>query len=185
MKVEWLEKLRASQQKHQHSPSAMFAQLATVSPDNRPANRTVVFRSFEDKSLVFTTRQDSEKVAHLKHNPWAELCWYFFETREQYRISGRCEVIGGSSTEMQEVRKRVWHTLSDASRQMFTWPAPGKPLENPQSNSQVALQSLPETFVLLVLTPFKVETLDLRFMPHQRRHYDLLDDQWQHVDVNP
>lgn len=185
MKVEWFERLRASQQKHQHSPSAVFAQLATVSPDNRPANRTVVFRFFIDTSLVFTTRQDSEKVAHLQHNPWAELCWYFTETREQYRISGRCKVIDASSIDMQEVRERVWQTLSDASRQTFTWPAPGKPLESPESFAHALLPGLPETFVLLVLIPFKVETLDLLFTPHQRRYYDLLDDQWQDVDVNP
>ena len=30
---------------------------------------------------------------HVKENPWSEICWYFTESREQYRLSGKLYII--------------------------------------------------------------------------------------------
>ncbi len=185
MKPEWLEGLEQSLAKHLHIPSSIFAQLATVDLDNRPANRTVVFRSFASEKLVFTTRQDAEKVSQVLNNPWVELCWYFTESREQYRILGKCQVIDVSSVEMQETREHVWQTLSDSSKQTFTWPASGKPLESLESYQKRTPDNLPDQFVLLVLEPRQVDILDLRSTPHQRNIYSLTNKDWVVQAVNP
>jgi hypothetical protein len=33
------------------------------------------------------------KVEHLQRMPWAEICWYFTETQEQYRIGGNLTLV--------------------------------------------------------------------------------------------
>ena len=185
MKPQWLERLEHSLTKHKHIPSSIFAQLATVDLGNCPANRTVVFRSFVDEKLVFATRNDAAKVSQILNNPWAELCWYFIETREQYRILGRCEVIDSSSIEMQKTREHIWQTLSDSSKQMFAWPASGKPVDSPESYQNPVVHLMPEQFVLIVLEPVKVDIVDLHHMPHQRHIYTLTDATWVTQRVNP
>ena len=34
------------------------------------------------------------KVEHVKKNPWAEACWYFPDSREQFRLGGDLVIIG-------------------------------------------------------------------------------------------
>ena len=41
------------------------------------------------KSNVHRTR----KMEDFQKQPWAEICWYFTETREQYRLTGKLSVI--------------------------------------------------------------------------------------------
>jgi PPOX class probable FMN-dependent enzyme len=179
MKPEWLERLEQSLVHHAQKPSAMFAQLATIDLNNRPANRTVVFRSFRDSALCFTTRKDSEKVAHLQSNPWAELCWYFTDSREQYRMMGKCHV---SKCDYSET---IWRTLSDATKQMFTWPTSGEPLGTQDAFRHPVPVEIAEQFVLLTLEPVRVDVLDLKPSSHHRKRYDLHDGIWSACDINP
>jgi hypothetical protein len=34
------------------------------------------------------------KVEDIKRNPWSEICWYFPESREQYRLGGDLVLVG-------------------------------------------------------------------------------------------
>ena len=34
------------------------------------------------------------KVEHVQKEPWAEICWYFTESREQFRLGGNLQIIG-------------------------------------------------------------------------------------------
>ena len=86
----WRPSLVLALYRNRHAPYSRFVQLATVRADGRPANRTVVFRGFLDETpqLTFVTDSRSPKVAELSHSPWAEVCWYFPVTHEQFRIGG-------------------------------------------------------------------------------------------------
>jgi len=81
-----------------------YFQLATNSLNGYPSNRTIVFRGFlkegeiddQEKSLSefmsknplkFTTDVRSEKVKELHLDNRAQLCWYFHDTKEQFRFS--------------------------------------------------------------------------------------------------
>lgn len=33
-------------------------------------------------------------MEHVKQNPWAEACWYFPDTREQFRLGGELTIVG-------------------------------------------------------------------------------------------
>ena len=76
--------------RNRQSPQSRFVQLATIRENGRPAVRTLVFRGFLDDThrLTFATDGRSEKVVEIEHSPWAEACWYFHLTREQFRFSG-------------------------------------------------------------------------------------------------
>src|SRR5689334_23499488 len=78
--------------------SARFVQLATVRPDGRPANRTLVFRGFRAGSdqLRFATDVRSAKAAEIRYYPRGEVCWYFPATREQFRQAGTLQLLGAN-----------------------------------------------------------------------------------------
>lgn len=173
-------------------PNARYLQLATVQLDNRPANRTVVFRGFyaDSDQLKFVVDARSQKITQIEQQPWAEACWYFPETREQFRISGSLTLVtdGYPDLVLQQARQNTWQELSDAARLQYTWPDPGQPkadaaafeslLPNPN-------EPLPH-FCLLLLEPVQVDHLELRGEPQNRSIYCRNDvNNWSTQPINP
>ncbi|WP_414551144.1 Npun_F5749 family FMN-dependent PPOX-type flavoprotein [Anabaena sp. CCY 0017] len=172
---------------------ARYLQLATVGENNRPANRTVVFRGFLEDSnqLKFITDARSDKVDQIEKQPWAEICWYFPNTREQFRLSGCLTLIGDDDSHpiLQPARIKIWQELSDAARLQFAWPNPGKPrVDKPEAfapSPPNSAQPLPN-FCLLLLEPTQVDHLELRGEPQNRRIYHLDEQQeWVSQEINP
>ncbi|MFO0952408.1 MAG: pyridoxamine 5'-phosphate oxidase family protein [Isosphaeraceae bacterium] len=184
----WRTRLDAAVQAHGGEPTARYAQLATVRADGRPANRTVVVRGLIEPEgcPVITTDIRSQKVSQLRENPWAELCWLFPLTREQFRFQGRVRVVTGPRE--APLRDPWWQSLPEASRRTFLFPTPGTspraaradfPLEDP------APAEPPESFVLLVFQPEEVEYLDVRVQPHERVRYTRAGEGWSAEPINP
>lgn len=174
------------------SPNARYLQLATVRADNRPANRTVVFRGFleDTDQLKFVIDVRSQKVAEIAYQPWAEACWYFVETREQFRITGCLTLVTTDELDstLQQTRVTTWQQLSDATRLQFTWPYPGKPRADPSAFEQSPpnpVEPLPD-FCLLLLEPIQVDRLELSGEPQNRWLYYLESDRsWSNQAINP
>ncbi|WP_339458438.1 Npun_F5749 family FMN-dependent PPOX-type flavoprotein [Nodularia spumigena] len=172
---------------------ARYLQLATVGENNRPANRTVVFRGFLEDSnqLKFITDARSDKVDQIQQQPWAEICWYFPNTREQFRLSGCLTLIRDDNSHpiFQPARIKIWQELSDAARLQFAWPDPGKPrVDKPaafEPSPPNPAQPVPN-FCLLLLDPLEVDHLELRGEPQNRRIY-CRDEQeeWSTQEINP
>ncbi|MEL4896159.1 Npun_F5749 family FMN-dependent PPOX-type flavoprotein [Crocosphaera sp. Alani8] len=171
-------------------PNARYFQLATVDREGNPANRTVVFRGFLNKSnqLQIITDSRSQKLTEINHHSSSEICWYFPKTREQFRITGKITIIDHKH-EKEKARLTVWQNLSDAAKQQFTWPHPG---ENLTENKEDFKQQIPSTtqpvpnFILLLFNPEKVDHLELKGSPHQRTFYYLDDEKnWIKQLVNP
>ena len=55
------------------------------------------------------------KAEHLQHQAWAEICWYFPDSREQFRIAGRLTVVGDDYPDA-ELRKVCPHFISATRR---------------------------------------------------------------------
>ncbi len=188
----WRSHLADALERNRSLPYARYLQLATVRTDGRPANRTVVFRGFlkDTNQLKFITDSRSEKVEQIEHLSWGEACWYFPETREQFRISGQLIVVGDNHSDARLVRSRSasWQELSDAARLQFTWRYPGK---NKPEDSQAFSPTLPDAvepltnFCLLLLEPIQVDHLELRGNPHNRCLYRLDSNFWSIQAVNP
>ncbi len=181
MVAPWRSPLARSLHKHRHWPQARYLQLATVTPTGEPTNRTVVFRGFAENSddLQFVTDRRSAKVQHLQVNPRAEACWYFAETREQYRIAGAVQMVTGDE------RLPLWEALSAKARQQFVWPHPGQPRAAPEAFAIAAPALPPETFWVLRLQPDRVDRLALRGAPQDRWHYWREGDTWHTTAWNP
>jgi PPOX class probable FMN-dependent enzyme len=190
----WRSHLARSLHQHRNQPEARFLQLATIDLDQRPRNRTVVFRGFLENRdrfpdcLKIVTDSRSQKIEQIAANPWAEVSWYFTKTRSQFRILGKLILIDSefSDLELQTARSVVWQALSEPARMQFTWahpresrvdfleiapPDPAQPLDN---------------FCLLLLQPIEVDRLELRGTPQNRWIYQR-DEQgnWSEQEVNP
>lgn len=170
---------------------ARYFQLATVRVDGRPANRTVVFRGFLDNTnqLKIITDARSEKANQIDHNTCGEACWYFPNTREQFRLFGQLTLIRENCSDAQllDARTRSWQELSDAARVQFTWSHPGTPREATEFNqpSPDPISPLPH-FCLLLLDSTHVDHLQLRGDPQNRSIYSFGDAiGWSMQAVNP
>lgn len=185
----WRLPLDAARSAQPADPSTRYAQLATVRPDGRPANRTVVVRDLVGPSArpLFTSDARSAKLDDLNAEPRAELCWYFGPTREQFRLSGVVEVVGDDAPAgLASLRHNAWDALPDGSRRTFAWPPPGAPRADPAAFEGDTPVGPPAEFLVLLLDPEWVEHLDLRTHPHTRIRY-VRDAKggWSAEAVNP
>lgn len=171
---------------------ARYFQLATVRPDGRPANRTVVFRGFlpDSNQLTIISDRRSQKIPQIQQTRWAEICWYFPKTREQFRLSGALNVVEQSdpNAQWQQAYTQTWQKLSDSARAQFYWPPPGQPHdpEGSQPDPPENLDNPAENFVLLIFEPTEVDHLELRSQPHNRLFYWCdSGQQWHTKAINP
>ncbi|MEM9665776.1 MAG: Npun_F5749 family FMN-dependent PPOX-type flavoprotein [Bacteroidota bacterium] len=167
-----------------------YLQLATVRPGGTPANRTVVFRGFQEGTnrLMIVTDRRSEKIPDLRQCPHAEICWYFPKTREQVRLRGPVQVIEAEAPDdaLAQARLRAWQALSEASQRPFLGPPPGTPVETPADASLAPTAHPPATFCLVLLDPVWVDHLELRPTPQARTRYERqADASWTQQAVQP
>mgnify|MGYP001983414058 CR=1 FL=1 len=193
--------LSAIKKNDKHMPYAKYFQLATVKPNGKPANRTVVYRGFlgETAKVTVVTDLRSSKVQELARNAAGEFAWYFPESREQFRVAGELEVIAKDSASMQSERQAAWDRMSPAGRAQFAWPTPGFPqLEEgavrPGTNKQTF--DVPEDVVAdgsdandnFCLVVMRVEEVDHLSLRSNRRftHVKVKETgEWVTTEVNP
>jgi PPOX class probable FMN-dependent enzyme len=159
--------------------------------DGRPANRTLVFRGFleETDQLKFVVDARSQKTEQINQCSWGEACWYFTETREQFRISGCLTLVGADHPDaaLRQARQATWQDLSDNTRLQFAWPHPSK------NRADMSAFTLPApdpdiaspNFCLLLLEPTQVDHLELQGEPQNRWIYSFDDSCWSTQAVNP
>uniref|UniRef100_A0A0E0NNS7 pyridoxal 5'-phosphate synthase n=1 Tax=Oryza rufipogon TaxID=4529 RepID=A0A0E0NNS7_ORYRU len=89
-----------------------------------------------------------------------DICWYFTDTWEQFRISGFIDVIDGSNPEpvKLQLRERAWFGSSVKSRLQYLGPCPGLPIPDDDLIKDAHLDPSAgpvDAFCLLVLDPEK------------------------------
>lgn len=188
----WRPSLDLALHRNRNRPELRFVQLATVRSDGRPAIRTVVFRGFLDdaRKLIFTTDGRSAKHAQIEAHPHGEICWYFPETREQFRLAGFLTLVDEASVDVDllQTRDDIWAEMSDETRLSFTWPTPGEPrnlsIRFPTTAPDPSYPA--DAFCLMILTAIEVDHLELQGSPQHRWKYeaDALG-RWSGREVNP
>ena len=188
----WRSPLARALHRNRSLPNARYLQLATVRPDGRPANRTVVFRGFwaGTDQLQFAIDSRSQKTEQILLKAWGEGCWYFPETREQFRILGKLTRVSADQPDqaLSQTRARLWQDLSDAARTQFAWAQPGEP--RAATDTFMPPPPDPETplpnFEVLLLDPEQVDHLELRGDPQNRCLYSRMPrDRMQNPDASP
>ncbi|KAH7659546.1 Pyridoxamine 5'-phosphate oxidase protein [Dioscorea alata] len=164
----WKQLLQAAMDSHAHLKHSSFIQLATLGTNGRPANRTVVFRGFLDGSDRIRMHTDSRscKIEEIKHCPFGEICWYFTESWEQFRINGKIEIIDKSTTDAIKVeqREKSWQSIAGKSKLQYLGPAPRSPYkEGPGIDYELDPSAGPfDAFSLLILEPDQVDYINLK-----------------------
>lgn len=190
--IPWLSVLLDSVQSNKSVASSRFMQLATVDKSGNPAVRTLVYRGCDPATgfIVMHTDSRSTKISELKQHATAQLCWYFSETREQYRISGTTELVDSHTPSFQQLRLNQWNNLSLSSRASYQSHQPGTALDinseaHTISQDQRTVEEISNHFMLILLFPNEVDHLQLKQTPHKRAGFRLLDKQWCMGELNP
>lgn len=198
----WRSPIDRALDRNRSLPYARYFQLATVvggaSPlenrDLRPHNRTLVFRGWLEpmSQLQSVTDVRSSKAINLLAgaSPWAEVCWYFPETREQLRLSGTLRLVTAECTVTSDykARQQVWQQMSDAGRIQFDWGTPGEDRSpDPQAFDPPPPDPLQPSvnFCLLLMETLQVVHLELRGDPQNCYLYELVNGEWQMRSINP
>jgi pyridoxamine 5'-phosphate oxidase len=189
----WRSAIARALHRNRSLPQARYFQLATVDLDLRPHNRTLVFRGWQPSSqLQSVTDIRSSKAINLLTgaSPWAEICWYFPTTREQFRLSGTLRLVTSECPVNDDckARQQAWQQMSDAGRIQFDWGTPGADRNaDPQAfnPSQPDPQQPSPNFCLLLLDALKVVHLELRGDPQNCYSYELVSGEWQMRSINP
>jgi pyridoxamine 5'-phosphate oxidase len=180
----WLPILRSALDA-EYADRPRIATLATIDFDRQPRARTVILRRIDDDgTLWIASDAHSDKNAHLRNRDDAELVLYLPASREQFRIFGRCRIIGRGDDE--PVRLQFWQSLSDTARAMFLWPTIGQPvIENQTVPTAVPKTTpMPDNFELIALRPEQVQHLTTTSIPHRRTRYRRFSA-WQPESINP
>jgi pyridoxamine 5'-phosphate oxidase len=190
----WRSSIARALHRNRSLPNARYVQLATVTNDHRPQNRTLVFRGWLEpgSQIQFVTDVRSQKAINLlaSGSPWAEACWYFPKTREQFRLSGRLELVTAASSNAgySKARQQAWQQMSDSGRVQFDWGTPGADRsEDPTAfNPPQPDEYQPSVnFCLLLLDVITVTHLELRGEPQSCYLYELVAGEWGFRSINP
>jgi pyridoxamine 5'-phosphate oxidase len=190
----WRSSIARALHRNRSLPNARYVQLATVDRNHHPKNRTVVFRGWlePESQLKFVVDIRSQKALNLLSgsSSWAEVCWYFPKTREQFRIGGQLVLVTAECAidRYCKARQEAWQQMSDSGRIQFDWATPGadRSIDPDAFNpSQPDSQQPLENFCLLLLAPVTVDHLELRGEPQSRYSYELVAREWVVRQVNP
>ena len=184
MNAPWLPLL---QRALEENSSDRAVQVATVSPSGEPEVRTVILRGLSDEGepYFFTdARAAKVRAVGLK----LELCTWWDDTQEQFRLRGPVELITSGASAWGERRQELWEHQGKEGRKLFLGAAPGTPLEKVSESDKAVEpkenQEPPETFVLMVVKPERVDYLKLG-EEQERRVWRLEGDAWWGGPVVP
>ncbi|GAB5355793.1 hypothetical protein AAMO2058_000235900 [Amorphochlora amoebiformis] len=197
----WLKDLNESIETEKDDPASKFMTLTTLSTASgqaEPRGRTVVFRGFLGKgdglALKVITDVRSEKIDEIRANNRAEICWYFKDTREQYRLRGSLDVISHDEKNSERLGwwQSQWKSLSPGMRQSYEWPAPGVLRSSADEDTADFLDPSPSespspNYCLLLLRVECVDYLNLRSKPQIRKVHEVSSEgaKWTVKRVNP
>lgn len=192
--VPWKQLLLRALESQSHLKHSIYFQLATVGTNGRPSNRTVVFRGFQDNTDKIQINSDtrSRKIEELKSCPFSEICWYFTESWEQFRINGRVDVIDGSNSDPEklQIREKSWFGCSMKARLQYLDPEQGclSVNEQPKEFSLDPCAGPVDAFCVLILDPDQVDYLNLKSnlkLNFMSRLSDNGEKYWASLKTNP
>lgn len=112
--------------------------VATVTPDGRPSNRTLVLRGADKPSglVWFHTDRRSPKMHHLRARPYISALGYDEHDHVQIRVDGEVTL-----HENDALAERHWEQVSAAVRHAYGLPhAPGEPIQQRDPRLQAMRQ---------------------------------------------
>lgn len=118
-------------------PNAMS--LATADADGRPAARTVLAKSIDERGIVFYTNYDSAKALDLEANPQAALVFAWLAHERQVRLSGPVERVSREETE-------AYFASRPRESQLGAWASPQSQVVPSRAVLDAALHEIEQRF---------------------------------------
>jgi pyridoxamine 5'-phosphate oxidase len=167
-----------------------IATLATVTPENRPAARSVLFKGIAQGGFSFYTNYESKKGKELAANPSAVLVFYWHFPPRQVRIDGMVLKLSREEAEAYwKARSRENQAASAAVTQSSIIRGREELVEKlNQIKSRYKGKTIPcpDSWGGYCLVPEKIEFWEGRFdWIHQREHYVLNNVTWEKVSLAP
>ncbi len=177
----WLAQIKYHQKKEIPKKPSRWVQLATISLDNTPRVRTVVFRGWTNlyEMKIFIDKR-SEKFDELKYNNNVEVCWLFKKSKCQFRFRGN------STLAFCDETTSAWEQLDDKAKSMWGWPSPGDVYTELFDNHKIIEESSNNVnnFVLLKINISQVDQLIIGNPKHIRRQW-IRKNNWTEERLNP
>lgn len=155
--------------------------LATVSPENFPAVRTVVLRRviLETFTLIAHTDIRSPKVAELRARPQSEWLFYDPQTQVQLRLRGMTEIVTAG-----EEFEAAWEATPSGLRPNYDAVDPPGSAWRERVSERDPVRAR-GNFGLLRSEIHEADWLQLRPPEHERIVFTLKGGEWSGVRVVP
>jgi len=168
-------------------PEAMS--VATTSGTGQPSTRMVLMKEYNQNEIVFYTNYDSRKGTEIKENNRVALLFHWKVLERQIRIEGKAQRIARSRSEQYfHSRDRLSQLGAHASSQ-------SQPAESREKIEEQIMKiehdypdkiPLPENWGGFAVTPMAFEFWQGRKgRIHDRLCYELRDNQWQSIRLQP
>lgn len=154
--------------------------LAT-SMNNRPLSTTAEWTLDPGKKMLYGVHEmGTEKLAHIKSNPWVSLNWHeeFTSIEGPYRccqIKGRCELIDGTNPEFEKILIN-FAPYEDAAQRMM--PKNPTPEQREQTLKNFRDQVFKKRFLISRITMDRVTVVNKAFMKQGFRNVQ----RWERED---
>lgn len=114
-------------------------QLATADASGRPAVRTVLAKSIDERGIVFYTNYDSDKGRDLAVNPWAAIVFAWLPHERQVRLAGPVRQVEPDETERYFVTR-------PRESQLGAWASPQSQVVSSRDELDAAEQAVADRF---------------------------------------
>jgi len=166
------------------------ATLATVTSNNQPSARSVVFRGLVEDGFSFYTDYESDKSKELELNPSAVMVFYWSFPPRQVRIDGKvCKLSREAGELYWHSRTRANQAASAAVRQSSIINGREEHLEKARQIERIYWGKpipCPDSWGGYSLVPEKIEFWEGKFdWLHDRERYVLNGGSWNKVKLAP
>ena len=167
-----------------------IASLATVTPENKPAARSVLFKGLVHGGFSFYSDYESKKGKELAANPSVVLVFYWHFPPRQVRIDGKVLKLSREEAEADwKARRRENQAASAAAPQSSIIQGREELVEKAnQIKRRYKGKPIPcpDSWGGYCLVPEKIEFWEGRFdWIHQRERYVLNNGTWEMVSLAP
>ena len=167
-----------------------IATLATVTTENRPASRSVLFKGLVHGGFSFYTDYESNKGKELASNPSAVLVFYWHFPPRQVRIDGKIMKLSREEAEADWKARRQENQAASAAAPQSSIIQGREELVEKVSQIKHRYKGkpipCPESWGGYCLVPEKLEFWQGRFdWIHHRERYDLNNGTWERVSLAP
>ncbi|MBI4297115.1 MAG: pyridoxamine 5'-phosphate oxidase [Chloroflexi bacterium] len=164
--------------------------LATISHDNKPSARSILFHGLAEGGFSFYTDYESEKGIELELNPSAVIVFYWRLPPRQVRIDGKVQRLSREAAKFYwESRTRANQVAAAAVRQSSTISGREELIKKTRYIEQLYRGKpipCPDSWGGYSLVPEKIEFWEgRRDWLHDRERYILNDGRWTNVKLAP